>query len=95
MKKYTYKVKGGKLLIIKIEIENNLIKKFQLLGDFFLYPEEKISSIENVLINTRREDVLDTLKNVIQKEKIQLLGFTEEDIVLLINQAFEDEKNNG
>lgn len=92
MKKYQYKVPGGKLVIIKIEIRKNRINKFHLLGDFFLYPEEKISLIEKSLIAVDQERVPKILKKTIKKEKIRLLGFTADDIILLINQAFEDKK---
>ncbi|MCD6171849.1 MAG: hypothetical protein J7J36_05505 [Thermoplasmata archaeon] len=36
------KVKNGKLLKCKIELDDNKIKNIRITGDFFMYPEEKI-----------------------------------------------------
>jgi hypothetical protein len=93
MKEYRYKVPNGKLIIIKIDIFRNKINKFQLLGDFFLYPEEKVSLIEKSLVSATQEKAPMILKNVINKEKIILLGLSVEDIILLVNRAFEDLNN--
>lgn len=92
MKEYRYKVPNGKLIIIKIDIFRNKISKFQFLGDFFLYPEEKISLIEKTLISVTQEKAPEILNNLVKREKIILLGLSVEDIVMLINRAFEDFK---
>lgn len=94
MKQYQYKVPQGKLIAIKIEISQKKINKFQFLGDFFLYPEEKISLIEKSLISATADEVPTILRKVIKEEKIVLLGLSEEDLILLVNRAFED-LNNG
>lgn len=93
MKKYLSKIKGGKLLIIKINVNKKRIKKLQLLGDFFLYPEEKILLIENSLINAHQNNYASLLRNIIKQEKIILLGIGIEDIILLIHQAFIEKQN--
>ena len=45
----SYKVPGGKLLNAKVSFDKK-IKKVQLTGDFFAYPEEGILWIESALV---------------------------------------------
>jgi len=91
MKQFLYKVPNGKLLKIKIEIVNRQIKDIQILGDFFLYPEEKLAIIERALIGKRKDEILDVLNNIVKKEHILLVGFSIDDLNSLIQRAFDDE----
>ncbi len=89
-KQYLYKVPGGKLLKIKIEINNNRINSIQILGDFFLYPEEALTKIETALTQCEKQQCLSKIKEIIINEKIQLLGFSPEDLNNLIQQGFNE-----
>ncbi|WP_309616962.1 lipoate protein ligase C-terminal domain-containing protein, partial [Salinibacterium sp.] len=40
-----FKVPGGKLVVVDLEVENGLIASFRLAGDFFLEPDGAIDSI--------------------------------------------------
>jgi len=44
-----YKVKGGKLIKVALEVEGDVIKSAKICGDFFLYPEDAIEEIERSL----------------------------------------------
>lgn len=90
MKEYVHKIPGGKLLRIKIEVRGDIIKKITILGDFFLYPEEKILSIEKSLTGAHKKDVSLIVQNIIQNERIKLLGIDENSLVKLILNAFDD-----
>jgi len=89
MKQFLYKVPNGKLLKVKIDIDDNKIKKIQILGDFFLYPEEAINKLEEELIGVKKDGVLDVIERVIKNEKITLLGFNIEDLNNLIKKGFD------
>jgi len=91
MEEYKIKVPGGKLLRIKIDICSKKMKSLQILGDFFLYPEDKIKILEESLVGKTKEGVYDQIKDTINTEKIQLLGFGANDLNNLILRAFEDE----
>ncbi len=45
---YSYKVPGGKLVEVRVEF-GELIEKVEILGDFFVYPEENLAGIESSL----------------------------------------------
>lgn len=84
MNEVDYKIPNGKFIRVKAEFENNKkIKNVKITGDFFLYPEEKIESIENSLKGKilKREEIERTIEKVINKNKIKLLGISEKDFV--------------
>ena len=83
------KISGGKLVGIKITIEKDKIVSFQLVGDFFLYPEDKITALEKVVLYSTKHTVKKRLTDCITKEHIVLFGVKKDDIVTLIYQAYE------
>ena len=80
--KSIYKVPNGKLLkiFLKYDEKNNLIKEISITGDFFIYPEEAIELIENILKNTllKKEILLENINSIITKHKIQFIGLNAE-----------------
>ena len=40
-----YKVPGGKLVVVDLEVEDGLIRDFRLAGDFFLEPDTALEAI--------------------------------------------------
>ncbi len=89
MKEYIQKVPNGKLVKIKITIEKSKIKNLQIVGDFFLYPEEALPKIEKALIGKSEGDVFQTISDATKDAKF--FGFSIEDIANLIKRAFENE----
>lgn len=53
IKKSVYKIPEGKLVKIELETINGEIKKIKITGDFFLYPEEIISKLEESLVGCK------------------------------------------
>ena len=89
------KIPNGKLLIVKAEIANDKIKSVKLQGDFFFYPEEKISLIEKAVVRTRLSELPKTLKSIIHQNKISLCGITVEGIceaMQAVHKGIEAEK---
>ena len=82
------KVPNGKLLKLKIKIDDGKISFIQILGDFFSFPEEGIFSLEKNLFGKKREECRSTIDDTIHNEKIKLLGFGAEDLDKLIGDAF-------
>lgn len=83
MNEVDYKIPNGKLIRIRAEVDNKKIENVKITGDFFLYPEEKIESIENSFKGKilKREEIERTIEKVIKKNKIKLLGISEKDFV--------------
>jgi lipoate-protein ligase A len=91
MKTFDYKVPGGKLIRLKIEIMGNRISSIQILGDFFLHPEETIYEIERVLVGVevQREQILASMSDAIRHQSAELVGASLEDFVQAILLASE------
>lgn len=86
------KVPNGKLLRIKLDLSSK-INKVQVLGDFFVHPEESIIDIESILskldINYDEKREIQNLKDYVEKNKIQLIGLDEEAIFRVLKKAIE------
>lgn len=72
------KIPGGKL--IKMELENERVKIY---GDFFLHPEDSLSGIEWILTDSFNNsgDVTEKINEFVEKNNVELIGFSIEDIV--------------
>lgn len=87
--KSIYKIPGGKLIKIHLEMTGDKIKTIHIFGDFFLHPEEIIERIEHSLIGAHIEK--DSLSNLIEQILEQsdgtLLGASPQDIAHAIHLA--------
>lgn len=97
-KKAMLKVPNGKLLKIAVEIEGNVLVSVQFTGDFFAYPEEDITHLENLLAyHPLEEDLLRyTITSFVEQNNIQLFGITPDyftEGILLCAKQEESEKN--
>jgi len=45
-----FKVPGGKLVVVDLEVEGGAIREFRLAGDFFVEPDEAIPAIEAAIV---------------------------------------------
>ena len=88
MEKIDYKVEGGKLLRIQIDIKDGIIKDIKIRGDFFVYPETAIFKIEEFLKEKKFKSFADSLSSYIKKENIKIIGFSVSDFekALYINK---------
>jgi len=50
LKRFEYKVPGGKLLVAKVKTKDNHISFIQITGDFFLLPETDLEDLERKLV---------------------------------------------
>jgi hypothetical protein len=88
MKKIIYKIPGGKLVKIQVEIENFRIKKIKINGDFFVHPEEAIVEIENFLVGKEINSVEKSLGKFLKEKKIEIIGFEPLDVEkILLNNS--------
>jgi lipoate-protein ligase A len=94
------KVPGGKLVQIQIELnapQNNrpeTIANIRITGDFFIYPEEGLKSLEEVLIDLPTTTSIESLTNHLdfarRKNSLQLIGFTPFDVATLIREVLDE-----
>ncbi len=78
-----FKVPNGKLLIVKADWTDS-ITAIQILGDFFIYPEEALDSIENLLIGTKPGDeeakISEKIQGFVDSSSVTLVGLTPDSI---------------
>lgn len=76
------KVKGGKFIKVSLNSTENIIKKIQIKGDFFAYPEEIIVTIEKELQGSKieKETLTKKIRLTIKKQHSTLFGIDPESI---------------
>ena len=84
------KVRGGKLLKVKVVEEDGVIKEARISGDFFVHPEEAVEEIEGCLKNVNMNRVREVLKDFERERTIRTVGFSLEDIAEIIERWCED-----
>ncbi len=87
-KKVTFKVPNGKLLKIIADIDNGILISLQITGDFFVYPEEELYHIEQLLRfhPLEKESLLFMIESYIKQNNVEFYGITPEaltDAILL------------
>ena len=86
-----YKVKGGKLIKVALEVEGDVIKSAKIYGDFFLYPEDAIELIEQALKGVRLDsDFERIITEAVKRSGAELLGFSVNDIAAAVRLAFHN-----
>ena len=84
------KVTGGKLVRVDVWYGQQ-IEKVAITGDFFLYPEETLAEIENVLVGAvlpfDRGHLVVRIHKVVDDLQATLVGFTPQDLVELLEEA--------
>jgi len=85
-----YKAPGG-LIRVTLRIDENRIREIMFSGDFWMYPEEKLTELEKRLTGVLTD--IDKISRIVQtfyrEEKIETPGVTPEDFITVISQALE------
>ena len=85
-----YKVPGGKLVVVDLEVVEGRITNFRLAGDFFLEPDSALESI-NVAVNGLAEDAdAATIASAVRGALPQgatLLGFSAEAVAVAVRRS--------
>lgn len=92
MKKFEFKVPGGKLLRVKLEIGNGRITSLQLSGDFFMEPETDLEELETRLTGFKVEPAVyieQTVLSFFTSHKTMIAGASPKDFAYVINQAIK------
>jgi len=87
-----FKVPGGKLVVVDLDIEAGVIRNFRLAGDFFLEPDEALGAIDAAVDGMPAETDGRTIAAAIQKalpEGAVLLGFSPESVATAIRRALQ------
>lgn len=85
-----YKVPGGKLVVVDLEVENGRIARFRLAGDFFLEPDAALDDINAAVTGLPVESDATAIAAAVRgalPEGAQLLGFTPEAVGTAVRRA--------
>ncbi|WP_337001807.1 MULTISPECIES: lipoate--protein ligase family protein [unclassified Microbacterium] len=85
-----YKVPGGKLVVVDLEIEDDRIARFRLAGDFFLEPDTALDDINAAVNGLPAESDATTIARAVREalpEGAQLLGFSPEAVGTAVRRA--------
>ena len=85
------KEKGGKLVQVRVEVDEDKVKNVKITGDFFLHPEEVLEEIEESFVGVRvfeeEKTILERLRRVIEEREAILVGFSAEGLVRIFKEA--------
>ncbi|OSP07155.1 lipoate--protein ligase family protein [Microbacterium sp. LEMMJ01] len=85
-----YKVPGGKLVVVDLEVENDRIARFRLAGDFFLEPDSALDDINAAVEGLPAESDATAIAAAVRgalPEGAQLLGFSPEAVGTAVRRA--------
>lgn len=85
-----YKVPGGKLVVVDLEIEDDRISRFRLAGDFFLEPDSALDDINAAVNGLPVESDASAIAAAVRgalPQDAQLLGFTPEAVGTAVRRA--------
>ena len=85
-----YKVPGGKLVVVDLDVEDGRIARFRLAGDFFLEPDSALDDINDAVNGLPVESDSTAIAAAVRSalpEGAQLLGFTPESVGTAVRRA--------
>lgn len=85
-----YKVPGGKLLVVDLRTQGNVLADVRLSGDFFMEPPEALDIINGALNGLPQDADSAQLEQAVQSAiagDVQMFGITVEGIVTVIQRA--------
>ena len=90
-----YKVPGGKLVVVDLEIDNQRIVSCRLAGDFFLEPDDALEAINSAIVGlpqTISAEAIATAVRAALPGDVQMMGFSPESIGTVVRRAISGAK---
>lgn len=85
-----YKVPGGKLVVIDLDVQNDQLINVRLSGDFFLEPPEALDTINQALCGlsaqSSEEDITTAVEAALPADA-ELFGFSPAAIAVVLQRA--------
>lgn len=84
------KVPGGKLLVVKLKYDDK-IEDLQIQGDFFIFPEDALPTIECAIVGMDLDEDVGTfsekIRDAAKRNKIELIGIDPDSIARTVKMA--------
>ncbi|MBC7724798.1 MAG: lipoate--protein ligase family protein [Burkholderiaceae bacterium] len=93
-----YKVPGGKLVVVDLEVEDGLIVEARVAGDFFLEPDEALEAINTSIIGLPETADAKRIAAAVRDglpEGALLLGFSPEAVAVAVRRSLARATNWG
>ncbi|HEY2643133.1 MAG TPA: lipoate--protein ligase family protein [Galbitalea sp.] len=85
-----FKVPGGKLVVVDLDVKDGVIQNFHLAGDFFLEPDSALESIDTAVnglpADSDAKHFTEAIQAALPKDAV-LLGFSPEAVATTIRRA--------
>jgi lipoate-protein ligase A len=85
--KLDYKIPGGKLLRIEVEVESGIVLRALVRGDFFAHPEELFEAAEAELTGIPTDRLGEAARSLFSRPPLVLFGADPSDIALALEKA--------
>jgi lipoate-protein ligase A len=85
-----YKRMGGKLIGISFNYNGGIFSDVIIYGDFFIFPEESIDSLEKSLEGKSLSEVLSCIEDFFSSD-VEFYGITKEDLAEAFMRAINEE----
>ncbi len=85
-----YKVPGGKLVVVDVDVVEDRLSRVRLSGDFFLEPDEALEDINRALQGAGVDAGSETLARLIERElspDVRMVGFGPEAVAIAVRRA--------
>ena len=91
-----YKVPGGKLVVVDLDVDNNVIVACRVAGDFFLEPDDALETINNAIIGLPISSSAEAIAGVIRTAlpaDVVMMGFSPEAVGTVVRRAISGAKS--
>lgn len=85
-----YKIPGGKLVVVDLQVVDGLLSGVRLSGDFFLEPPEALDGINAALEGLPADTDAENLTRIVQEAlapEVQMFGLSPEGIAVVVQRA--------
>jgi lipoate-protein ligase A len=88
--KRDFKVPGGKLLRVEVEVESGVVLRALVRGDFFAHPEEAFEAAEAELIGLPVDRLEEAALSLFSRPPLRVFGASASDIAIVLGEAAHD-----
>ncbi|MGO3743205.1 MAG: hypothetical protein ACTJGZ_13265, partial [Kerstersia sp.] len=85
-----YKVHGGKLVVVDLEVDGGQLRNVSVAGDFFLEPPEALADIrqalDGLLATASAEEIAASIRRALRPDAA-LIGFSPEAVAIAVRRA--------
>lgn len=85
-----YKTIGGKLVTVMFDVDHGNLRNVQVSGDFFLYPEDALGDIRDVLEgmpeSVNEQEIVSRIEDALSPD-VSLVGFSPEAIAIAVKRG--------